>query len=156
MGSTYQCRCIACSHDFTVYDGEGMRSLGLICNTCGQRSSIPRRAPRPPREGRDVPSFLQTSRYFSLPPIQDADIRRFTAEELLNIDALCVISGSEDTDQWDDFEIAALIEQKNSCQCSGRFDLAAKTARTGAPNAMTRCPACRSNQITVSNTGTWD
>lgn len=133
-----------------------MRSLGLICNTCGQRSSIPRLAPRPPREGRDVPSFLQTSRYFSLPPIQNSDIRRFKAEELLNIDALCKASGSEDTDQWDDFEIAALIAQKNPCQCSGLFDLAAETARTGGPNAMTRCPACRSDQITAINTGAWD
>jgi hypothetical protein len=133
-----------------------MHSLGLICNTCGQRSSIPRQAPRPPREGRDVPSFLQTSRYFSLPPIPDADIRRFTVEELLNIDALCKTSGSEDTDQWDDLEMAALIALKNPCQCSGQFDFATKTARTGGPNAMTHCPACRSDQITATNTGTWD
>lgn len=156
MGAVYQCRCIACSHDFTVFDGDGIRSVGLICNTCGQRSSIPRQAPRLPREGRDVPSFLQTSQYFSLPPIQDADIRRFTVEELLNIDALCNTAGPEATDQWDDFEIAALIAQRNPCQCSGLFDLAAETARTGDPNAMTRCPACRSDQITAISTGAWD
>lgn len=156
MGTTYKCRCTACSHDFTVYDGDGMRSLGLICNTCGQRSSIPRQAPRPPREGRDVPSFLQTSRYFSLPTIPYAQIRRFTDQELVNIDALCKTSGSEDADQWDDFEIDALMAQRTPCQCSGLFDFAAKTARTGGPNAMTRCPACRSNQITATNTGAWD
>lgn len=156
MGTIYQCRCNACSHDFAVYDGDGMRTLGLICNGCGQRSSIPRKAPRPPREGREVPSFLQTSRYFSLPPIRDADIRRFTAEELLNIDALCKPTGHEDTDLWDDFETTALIVQKNPCQCGGRVDLAAKTARTGTLNAMTRCPACKSNQITSRSTGMWD
>jgi hypothetical protein len=156
MGTIYKCCCSACSHDFTIYDGDGMHSIGLICNGCGKRSSIPRQAPRPPREGRDVPSFLQTSRYFSLPPIPDADIRRFTAKELLNIEALCKTSGSEDTDQWDEFETAALIAQKNPCQCGGRVDLAAKTARTGTPNGKTRCPACRSHQITATNTGAWD
>ncbi len=156
MGTTYQCRCNACSHNFTVYDGDGMRAIGLICNGCGQRSGIPRHAPRPPREGRDVPSFLQTSRYFSLPPITKAEIKRFTDQELLNINEICKTAGSEDTDRWDDFEIVALIAQKSLCQCSGQFDLAAKTATTSGPNAMTRCPACRSVQITATNTGAWD
>ena len=118
MGTTYQCRCNACSHNFTVYDGDGMRAIGLICNGCGQRSGIPRHAPRPPREGRDVPSFLQTSRYFSLPPITKAEIKRFTDQELLNINEICKTAGSEDTDRWDDFEIVALIAQKSLCQCS--------------------------------------
>jgi hypothetical protein len=156
MGTTFRCRCETCHHDFTVYDGNGMRSLGLICNGCGHRSSIPRQAPRPPREGRDVPSFLQTSRFFSLPPIPDAEIKRFTDEEFANIDELSKATEVENTDRWDDFEIAALIEQKNPCQCGGRFDLAAKTVGTGAPNAMTRCPACRSDQITATSTGMWD
>ena len=156
MGTTYQCHCNACSHNFTVYDGDGMRAIGLICKGCGQRSDIPRHAPRPPREGRDVPSFLQTSRYFSLPPITEAEIRRFTDQELLNIIDICKTAGSEDTDRWDDFEIAALIAQKNPCQCSGQFVLAAKTARTSDPNAMTRCPDCRSVQITATSTGAWD
>jgi hypothetical protein len=156
MGITYQCRCNACSQNFTVYDGDGMRAIGLICNGCGQLSGIPRHAPRPPREGRDVPSFLHTSRYFSLQPITEAEIRRFTDQELLNINEICKTTVSEDTDRWDDFEIAALIAQKNPCQCSGQFDLAAKTARTGGPNAMTRCPACRSVQITATSTGAWD
>jgi hypothetical protein len=156
MGTTYQCRCNACSHNFTVYDGDGMRAIGLICNGCGQRSSIPRHAPRPPREGRVVPSFLQTSWYFSLPPIPDSEIRRYTDEELLNIYAICKSAGSEDTDRWDDFELAAVITQKNPCGCNGRVDLAAKTARTGGPNAMTRCPACRSDQFISTDTGVWD
>jgi hypothetical protein len=133
-----------------------MRAIGLICNACGQRSGIPRHAPRPPREGRDVPNFLQTSRYFSLPPIPEAEIRRFTDEELANIDQLHKTFGSEGGDRWDDFETAALIAQRNPCQCSGQFDFATKTARTGGPNAMTRCPACRSDQITAMNTGAWD
>lgn len=156
MGTTYQCRCNACSHVFTIHDGEGMDTIRLICNGCGQLSSIPRKAPRPPREGRDVPSFLQTSRFFSLPPIPDADIKRFTDEELINIHELYECAGPEDTDHWDDFEIAALIAQFNPCQCSGLFDLAAKTAGTGGPNTMTRCPACRSKEITATATGAWD
>jgi len=156
MGAIYKCKCNECSHDFTVYDGDGMRYLGLICNTCGDRSSITRHAPRPPREGRDVPSFLQTSRFFSLPPIPEAEIKRFTGEEFANIELLCKAAGDENTDLWDDFEIAALIEQKNPCKCGGRVELAAKTARAGGSNAMTRCPACRSDQITATNTGIWD
>jgi len=156
MGTIYKCCCSACSHDFTIYDGDGMHSIGLICNGCGKRSSIPRHAPRPPREGRDVPSFLQTSRYFSLPPISETEIRRFTAQELLNINAIGKSGGSEDTDRWDDFEFAALIAQKNPCLCGGTVDVESKTKRTGGPNAMTRCPACRSDQITATNAGAWD
>ena len=133
-----------------------MRSIGLICKICGKRSSIPRNAPRPPREGRNVHSFLQTSRFFSLARIPDAEIRRFTDEELTNIDEVCKTAFSEDTDQWDDFETAKLIAQKNPCQCNGIVDLAAKSARPDGPNAMTRCPACHSDQVTSKNIGTWD
>jgi hypothetical protein len=156
MGTIYKCCCSACSHDFTVYDGDGMHSVGLICNGCGKRSSIPRQAPRPPREGRDVPSFLQTSRFYSLPPTPDSEITRFTDEELANMDQLHKTFGSEECDRWDDFEVASLIEKKNPCQCGGVVDLESKTKRTGDPNAMTRCPACRSEQITATNAGAWD
>jgi hypothetical protein len=156
MGTIYKCFCSACSHDFTIYDGDGMHSIGLICNGCGKRSSIPRQAPRPPREGRDVPSFLQTSRFYSLPPIPDSEITRFTDEGLANIDQLNKSSGSEGGDRWDDFEIATLINVKNPCLCGGVVDLESKSKRTGDPNAMTRCPACRSDQINTTNTGAWD
>ena len=156
MGTIYQCRCNACSNDFTIYGGDGMHSMGLICNGCGNRSSIPRHAPRPPREGRNVPRFLQTSRFYSLPPIPDTKIRRFTDEELANINQLHNTFGSEGCDRWDDFEMASLIEKKNPCQCGGVVDLESKTKWTGSSNAMTRCPACRSDQITATNTGAWD
>ncbi len=156
MGLIYRCLCKTCSHDFTVYDGEGIRVTGLICNTCGKRSNFPRSAPRPPREGRNVPSFLQTSRFFSLARIPDSEIRRFTDEELTNIDELCKTEFCEDTEKWDDFEIAKLIAQKNPCLCGGIVDLAAKSARSSWPNAKTRCPSCNSDQITSENIGTWD
>ena len=156
MGTTFHCHCNNCHNDFKVYDGDGMRSIELICKTCGKRSSIPRNAPRPPREGRDVPSFLQTSRFFSLAQIPDAEIRRFTDEELTNIDEVCKTAFSEDTDQWDDFETAVLIAFKNPCQCGGIVDIAAKSARNGGPNAMTRCQVCLSDNITSNNTGVWD
>ena len=155
MGTTYHCHCNNCHHDFTVYDGDGMRSIGLICRACGKRSSIPRNAPRPPREGRDVPSFLQTSRYFYLPPIPDEQIRRFTDEELANIDGLCKTAWPEDTDRWDDFETATLIANKNPCLCGGKVDIAAKAA-TGGVNAMTRCPVCLSKAVTSIRTALWD
>jgi len=91
-----------------------------------------------------------------LPPIPDLEIRRFTDEELANIDQLNKTFASEGCDRWDDFEMASLIEKKNPCQCGGGVDLESKTKRTGAPNAMTRCPACRSDQINTTNTGAWD
>ena len=156
MGTLYKCSCNVCTLNFDVYDGDGMRAIGLICDTCGHRSSIPRKAPRPPREGREVPSFLQTSRFYSLPPIPDADIKRFTGEELANIDQLFKSLSTESTDIWDDFEIAALVSHKNPCQCCGRIDLASKTAIPDGPNTMTRCPACHSNELTATATGAWD
>ncbi len=156
MGTIYQCRCNLCAHDFTVYDGDGMHTLGLICKTCGQRSGIPRSAPRPPREGLEVPKFLQTSRYFSLPPIPDAEILRFTDLELSNIYQLAKTHGLAVTDCWDDFEIQALIVMKNPCQCNGIVELAAKTGMTEGPNSMTRCPSCRTDQVTAENSGGWD
>ena len=156
MGTTYHCYCNNCHHDFTVYDGDGMRSIGLICKTCGKRASIPRNAPRPPREGRDVPSFLQTSRYFSLPPIPDEQIRRFTDEELADIEQAFNTGGTEDIDQWDDFELAKLISLKAPCQCETSIDFASKTVSNCGPNTLTRCPACRSCQIEAKNVGLWD
>jgi hypothetical protein len=99
---------------------------------------------------------LQTSRYFSLPPIPDADIRRFTAKELLNIEALCKTSGLEDTDQWDEFETAALIAQKNPCQCGGTVDLESNTSSELAPNSNTRCPKCNSKNFNYDVEGDWD
>ena len=156
MGTTYHCHCNNCHHDFTVYDGDGMHSIGLICKTCGKRASIPRNAPRPPREGRDVPSFLQTSRYFSLPPIPDEQIRRFTDEEMVNIDQLSKNALEHVADRWDDYEMAALISNKTPCQCGGLIDVASKTVRTDGPNRLTRCPVCRSEAITSTSTGVWD
>lgn len=156
MGTIYQCRCKECHHGFAVYDGDGMLSIGLICKTCGQRSGIPRSAPRPPRDGLDVPKFLQTTRHFSLPPIPDTEILRFTDLELANINQLVKTHGLAATDCWDDFEIKALISMKNPCQCNGLVELAAKTAIAGGPNSMTRCPSCRSDQVTAENTGGWD
>ena len=155
MGTTYHCHCKTCDHDFTVYDGDGMHSIGLICSSCGKRSSVPRHAPRPPREGRQVPKFLQTSRFFSLPPIPDEQIRRFTDNELTNIDDLCKAACPEDTDKWDAFETAALIANKNPCPCGGVVDIAAKSV-TGGVNAMSRCPVCLSKALTSNKTGLWD
>ena len=145
-----------CQHEFIVYDGDGMFTLGLICKTCGKRSGIPRRAPRPPREGLVVPKFLQTSRYFSLPPIPEAEILRFTELELANIYELSKTYGLAATDSWDDSEIKALIDRKNPCECNGQVDLAAKTEIAGGPNSMTRCPSCRSDQVTTEKKGVWD
>ena len=156
MGVVYQCKCKACGNGFVIHDGDGMRKLGLICNTCGQRSYIPRQAPRPPREGREVPSFLQTSQFFTLPPIPDAQIKRFTADELANIDQLATSSGAYEVDRWDGFEMAALIAHKNPCECGGLVNLAKETERTGGPNTMTRCPSCQSNELTATATGVWD
>ena len=156
MGTIYKCCCVECSNNFIVYDGDGMHRIGLICSSCGQRSGFPRQAPRPPREGRDVPRFLQTSRFNSLQPIPEIEIRRFTGDELANIDQLHNSLGSDGCDRWDDFEIVAFINKKNPCQCGGSVDFESKTKRAGGPNFMTRCPACRSDQITATNTGIWD
>lgn len=156
MGLAYQCHCLACEHDFTVYYGDGMHSIGLICSSCGKRSSVPRHAPRPPREGRHVPSFLQTSRFFSLPPIPAEKIRRFTDEELANIEQVFKSGSEADSDQWDAIEMAKLIALKASCQCGSTKDFASKTANDQGPNTLTRCPACGASQIEAKNVGTWD
>ena len=156
MGTIYKCCCSACSHDFTVYDGDGMHSIGLICNGCGKRSSIPRQAPRPPREGREVPSFLQTSRFYSLPPIPDSQITRFSDEELANIDQLNKNFESDGCDHWDGFEIETLISKKNPCACGGTVDLESKTSSEFAPNSNTRCPKCNSKNFNYEFDGDWD
>lgn len=133
-----------------------MHSIGLICSSCGKRSSVPRHAPRPPREGRHVPGFLQTSRYFSLPPIPDEQIRRFTDEELANIELASKSGSEEGYDQWDEFEMAKLVALKAPCQCEATTAFASKTASNHGPNTLTRCPACRSIQIEGKNVGVWD
>jgi hypothetical protein len=103
-----------------------------------------------------VPKFLQTTRYFSLPSIPDTEILRFSDLELANINQLAKAYDLAATDFWDDFEIEALISMRNPCQCNGPVELAAKTAIVCGPNSMTRCPSCRSEQVTAENTGGWD
>lgn len=156
MGNSYQCNCTKCNTVFNVHDGDGMHSLGLICNQCGNRSYVPRSAPRPPRDGRVVPSFLQTDEFQSLPPVEFSKIRRFTEDELKNIQELSKRSNKYERDQWDEFELSALIELKNPCNCGGTINLASLTFKADNINSLTRCPNCNSSKVTSTLKGSWD
>ena len=151
MGIIYDCNCNECKHEFKIYDGEGRASISLICANCGKGSGIPRRAPRPDRNGREVSPVLTTTTYYSTPPIAADQIKRFTKDELMHIDPL----KSDGDDWWDDFEIEALIESKNPCACGGVVQKDSITAETGRPNSLRRCPNCKSFNFKFGHIGAW-
>lgn len=158
MATTYQCICKACQHEFTLDDGDGMYYLALICDSCGKHSSIPRHAPRPLRDGHDVPPYLTTINYYSTPPIPPENIRRFSQEELGRINEITrelMQKYWDCKDSWDDFEIQALIKLKNPCTCAGTF-VSLPKPEFGKPNPMCRCPQCKSKDFSFAETGLSD
>lgn len=46
MGLSYNASCKSCSHQFCLDKGGGFTHYLLVCDTCGDTKSAPRRAPR--------------------------------------------------------------------------------------------------------------
>ena len=155
MGTRYQCKCRQCEHEFFVQEGEGMYYQEFICKGCGKRSGIPRHAPRPPRAGREIPPYLQTSTFKSTPPIAEADVLRFSESEMARFLAT-PNEWPKYGEDWEPHEIAMMLKLKNPCECGDAQVIASEylpenpRGRSGTPHPMTRCPHCREQDFAVT------
>ena len=155
MGSVFKCSCRDCGNSFDRYEGVGRYSRPLICNNCGEAAWIPRVAPRPDSRWR-----RNDRGELKVVPIEDVKVVPFSRDELMKI--LGSKMSLVESDSWLDQELAILVELRNPCKCGGDVDLASKTARVGAgglhaaPNTLTRCPMCRSENYSFFQAGLWD
>lgn len=155
MGSLFKCLCHDCGESFDRYEGVGRYSMSLICGDCGKAAWIPRTAPRPDSRWRRTDSGN-----LEVVPIEDVKVVPFNREELKAILDRKIAPG--DSDSWLDQELAILVELRNPCECGGAVELASKSARVGAggfhvaPNTLTRCPTCRSENYAFGEASLWD
>lgn len=116
MGTLYKTACNSCLEEYELSWGDGMFNLQFQCKNCLRLFNIPRNAPRPNRNGRVVPKFLETHDFKSLAPIPNAEITRFTNESLkAYFDTRSQWQHGDDL--WDAYEIELLISFI-ACECN--------------------------------------
>ena len=149
MGILYRITCNRCLDERELSWGDGMFHLQYLCNSCLNLFNIPRKAPRPNRNGREVPKFLEKHDFKSFPPTPINEIIRFTDENLkAYIDAR--FQWQHGDDEWDEYEIEQLISLV-SCDCDS--DIIHVTQET--PITIS-CVRCGSINLQKTNIGTSD
>ena len=119
MGTLYKTTCNSCFDERVLSWGDGMFHLQYQCKCCLKLFNIPRKAPRPNRNGREVPKFLEKHNYKSSPSIPINEITRFTDENLKSY----IEERSQwrrGDDEWDSYEIDQLISLM-PCKCEADF-----------------------------------
>ena len=152
MSTRYKCVCTNCAQFFQLTDGGGFSFVQWICDSCGNDINLPRFAPRLDRKGRSYPAFLRREGDVDSPPIPENEIWRFTSElelrEYLSVTRNWVRSG----DEWDRFELEAMLRIKGACICSGTWTNSSTYPKgdasvTGSPHPLLRCPYCQSKKF---------
>lgn len=149
MGTLFHTSCNNCNQEDTLSWGDGIFTIQYQCCTCFKLFNIPRKAPRPNREGRDVPKFLEKSNFKSLAPIPTYEIIRFTEENLMHfLEARTQWQFGDD--EWDSFEVEQLIALI-ACKCDS------EVKRVDA-NLQLRyaCKKCSFLDLQLRNIGTTD
>jgi len=137
MAAIYKAICKNCSSEKRVLWGDGMYYIQYQCSSCLKTINIPRHAPRPNREGREVPKFLETIAFHSYPPTPTDEIIRFTDAEL-NYHLKNHVRWQVGNDKWDEFEIQKIL-QILGCECFSTFE---RVSRDSSPS--TKCDTCSS------------
>jgi hypothetical protein len=119
MGTLYKITCKRCEEIAEVAWGDGMFYLQFQCDSCLKLFHIPRKAPRQNRNGREVPKFLETQSFKTIPSTPIDEITRFTDEELKKYVEKRFQWQTGD-DEWDELEIQQLISIA-SCKCDASF-----------------------------------
>lgn len=149
MGTLYKTNCTNCSDERKLSWGDGMFHLQYQCQCCLKQFNIPRKAPRPNRNGREVPKFLEKHDFKSLPPTPSNEIIRFTDENLkAYLEARSQWQHGDD--EWDEYELEQLISLV-SCDCDS--DVVHVTQETLITIA---CERCGFNNLQMTNIGTSD
>ena len=126
-----------------------MFHLQYQCICCSKLFNIPRNAPRPNRNARLVPKFLEKHDFRSAPAIPNNEIIRFTDEYLKNY----IETRSQwklGDDEWDDYEIEKLTSLAK-CECDS--DMVRVTENL---QFEIRCQNCGSSRYQAINIGISD
>jgi hypothetical protein len=149
MGTLYKITCKRCEEIAEVAWGDGMFYLQFQCDSCLKLFHIPRKAPRQNRNGREVPKFLETQSFKTIPPTPIDEITRFTDEELKKY-VENRVQWQKGDDEWDEFEIKQLISIA-SCKCDALF---ARVSKIKQMNVS--CQKCGSKNHEKEVVGTVD
>lgn len=159
MATVYQCICSDCTHAFTIHDGGGMTYQQLLCDQCGKAIHVPRYAPRPRREGHNLPPFLQRGNYKPSAPIAFQDIQRFSTVELKDF-LMHPKRWPRLGDSWDAYEIQEIFAILGHCACGGEWTGSEVSPDNhgliNVPHSYHRCPECRSRAFTYEATALLD
>jgi len=149
MGTLYKMTCKSCEEIAEVAWGDGMFYLQFQCGSCLKLFHIPRKAPRQNRNGREVPKFLETQSFMTIPSTPIDEITRFTDEELKEYVEKRFQWQTGD-DEWDEFEIQQLISLL-SCKCDALF-----TRVSTIKKMIVSCQKCGSTNLKVEVVGMVD
>jgi hypothetical protein len=149
VGTLYKIICDSCFDERQLSYGDGMFHLQYQCNSCFKLFNIPRKAPRPNRNGREVPKFLEKHDFKSLPPTPINEIIHFT-DEYLNAYLKARSQWCHGGDEWDSYEIGQLISLV-SCECN---DIVIKISEQS--QLRTTCFKCGSLNIDFVKIGASD
>ena len=149
MGTLYKMTCNSCEEVAELAWGDGMFYLQFQCDSCLKLFQIPRNAPRQNRYGREVPKFLETQSFKTIPPLPIDEITRLTDEEL-NKYLEKRIQWQQGDDEWDEFEIKKIISLL-SCRCDALF-----TRVSTIKKMIVACQKCGSTNHEVVTVGLVD
>jgi hypothetical protein len=149
VGTLYKITCTNCQDERQLSWGDGMFHLQFQCKYCYKLFNIPRNAPRPNRNGRLVPKFLEKHDFKSLPETPNNEIIRF-ADEFLKDYIETSSQWKHGDDEWDEYEIEKLISLI-TCECDS--DIVHVTQHLPIE---TRCKYCGSSEHQKINIGTSD
>ena len=161
MGTVYNCACNGCGQLFQLQEGGGFRFVQWMCDGCGRSISLPRFAPRRDRRGRSIPSFLRRHGDTEWPPIAESEIVRFVTED----DLAAFLSSPRDWpdggDQWDQYEIDAMLKIIGECSCGGNWENPHSSKfhvkiSSIMPHPLSRCPNCRSFDFLSEQSAIYD
>jgi hypothetical protein len=149
MSTLYKTKCRNCEEQSEVVWGDGMFHIQYQCVGCLKLFNIPRKAPRQNRNGREVPKFLETQSFKTIPPTASDEITRFTIEELKKYFENS-FEWQKGDDEWDDFEIQQIISIE-SCNC--RVPL---TRVSTMKEMNSTCQKCGSSKLEKKSVGILD
>lgn len=137
MATIYKATCKNCSNEEKVLWGDGLFYVQYQCTNCLKTVAIPRHAPRPNREGREVPKFLEKVGFYSYPPTPTVEIRRFTEAELKE-HLSNHLAWQNGDDEWDESEVLKIL-QIMCCDCYASLE---RVSKDSSPSA--KCDSCNS------------
>jgi len=150
MGSTFDCQCNECGHEFKVVQGGGFRFVHVCCDGCGKTKSLPRFAPR--NIPKPVASPLKKMNQAVKALISGQSVDSDQVPDLSEVQLRAYFERHDQQpwlgqgDSWRDGEWQTLLSFLGNCSCSGRW-VEPQIPTGSVLHELHRCPNCRSNSF---------